>query len=83
MATNPEWRKTLKQWEQCFADWIDNPSPRSLLDSNIFFDLDGVHGRQKAIIATGATTHESFKLLGPVRATMHPIQVEENITVEQ
>ncbi|MCC4263139.1 putative nucleotidyltransferase substrate binding domain-containing protein [Oceanimonas baumannii] len=44
MATNPEWRKTRKEWEQCFLDWIDNPSARSLLNSNVFFDLDGVYG---------------------------------------
>ncbi|OOF11301.1 MULTISPECIES: DUF294 nucleotidyltransferase-like domain-containing protein [Salinivibrio] len=66
MATNPEWRKTLKEWEQCFADWIDNPSPRSLLDSNIFFDLDGVYGRTnwaeqlKAFIGRRARRNNRF-----------------------
>ncbi|NHI00284.1 MULTISPECIES: DUF294 nucleotidyltransferase-like domain-containing protein [Oceanimonas] len=44
MASNPEWRKTRREWELCFMDWIDNPSARSLLNSNIFFDLDGVYG---------------------------------------
>ncbi|SKA67282.1 putative nucleotidyltransferase substrate binding domain-containing protein [Enterovibrio nigricans] len=44
MATNPEWRKTRTEWEACFADWIDQPNPKSLLNSNIFFDLDGVYG---------------------------------------
>ena len=47
MATNPEWRKTRREWEECFADWIDNPKPRALLNSCIFFDLDGVQGRLK------------------------------------
>jgi len=47
MATNPEWRKTRREWEECFADWIDNPKPRALLNSCIFFDLDGVWGRVK------------------------------------
>lgn len=66
MATNPQWRKTLKEWEQCFADWIDNPSPRSLLDSNIFFDLDGVYGRTnwaeqlKAFIGRRARRNNRF-----------------------
>ncbi|MBP2701568.1 DUF294 nucleotidyltransferase-like domain-containing protein [Photobacterium lucens] len=45
MATNPEWRKTRQEWEQCFADWIDNPKPQALLNSSIFFDLGGVWGR--------------------------------------
>ncbi|PSU36301.1 DUF294 nucleotidyltransferase-like domain-containing protein [Photobacterium lutimaris] len=47
MATNPEWRKTRSQWEECFADWIDNPKPQALLNSSIFFDLSGVCGREK------------------------------------
>lgn len=44
MATNPQWRKTRTEWEETFADWIDQPNPQSLLNSNIFFDLDGVYG---------------------------------------
>ncbi|HHF2853938.1 TPA: DUF294 nucleotidyltransferase-like domain-containing protein [Vibrio diabolicus] len=47
MATNPEWRKTRAEWEECFGNWIDNPTPERLLNSNIFFDLLGVHGRVK------------------------------------
>ncbi|KIF46019.1 cyclic nucleotide-binding protein [Vibrio owensii 47666-1] len=47
MATNPEWRKTRSEWEECFANWIDDPTPERLLNSSIFFDLLGVHGRVK------------------------------------
>ncbi|MDN3613752.1 MAG: DUF294 nucleotidyltransferase-like domain-containing protein [Vibrio gallaecicus] len=47
MATNPTWRMTRTQWEECFADWIDNPNPKALLNASIFFDLDGVFGRLK------------------------------------
>ena len=47
MATNPEYRKTQTQWEECFADWIENPNPQALLNSSIFFDLYGVYGRPK------------------------------------
>ncbi|NQZ93438.1 MAG: cyclic nucleotide-binding/CBS domain-containing protein [Moritella sp.] len=47
MATNPEHRKTQLQWEECFADWIDNPNPQALLNCSIFFDLTGVYGRVK------------------------------------
>lgn len=47
MATNPEHRKTQAQWEDCFADWIDNPNPQALLNCSIFFDLTGVYGRVK------------------------------------
>jgi CBS domain-containing protein len=47
MATNPQWRKTRKEWEVCFADWIDNPVPEALLNCSIFFDLEGVWGKIK------------------------------------
>ncbi|WP_162047908.1 DUF294 nucleotidyltransferase-like domain-containing protein [Vibrio taketomensis] len=47
MATNPEWRKTRAEWEECFGNWIDNPNPERLLNSSIFFDLLGVYGRVK------------------------------------
>ncbi|CAM2948286.1 DUF294 nucleotidyltransferase-like domain-containing protein [Moritella viscosa] len=47
MATNPEFRKTQAEWEDCFADWIDNPNPQALLNCSIFFDLTGVYGRVK------------------------------------
>ncbi|MGL4830148.1 MAG: DUF294 nucleotidyltransferase-like domain-containing protein [Vibrio sp.] len=47
MASNPKWRMTRKDWENCFADWIDNPNPQALLNASIFFDLDGVYGRTK------------------------------------
>ncbi|MGR7920281.1 DUF294 nucleotidyltransferase-like domain-containing protein [Zobellella denitrificans] len=66
MATNPRWRLTRRQWEQCFTDWIDNPSPQSLLDSSIFFDLDGVFGKTEwanqlnALIARRARQRPRF-----------------------
>lgn len=44
MATNPKWRMTRSQWRDCFARWIDQPEPEALLNSSIFFDLDGVAG---------------------------------------
>lgn len=47
MATNPDWRMTRTEWEECFADWIDEPNPKALLNASIFFDLDGVYGRLK------------------------------------
>lgn len=47
MAKNPEWRLTMDQWQAQFSDWIENPSPKALLHSSIFFDLDAVYGREK------------------------------------
>lgn len=45
MATNPRWRQPRGVWQGYFDGWITQPTPEGLLHSNIFFDLDGVHGR--------------------------------------
>ncbi|WMO13418.1 DUF294 nucleotidyltransferase-like domain-containing protein [Pseudoalteromonas piscicida] len=47
MASNPAWRITYSQWLAQFEDWIENPSPEALLNSSIFFDLEGVWGETK------------------------------------
>src|SRR5690554_4712668 len=44
MATNSKWRQPLRVWKDYFTDWIDNPKAEALLNSNIFFDLDGIYG---------------------------------------
>lgn len=46
MATNGELRQTLSAWQQRFAGWIDKPDRPALLNSSIFFDLDGVYGQR-------------------------------------
>lgn len=51
MASNPKWRQPLTVWQQYFTDWIDRPTPESLLNSAIFFDLEGVAGRTEWITA--------------------------------
>jgi len=45
MATTPKWRQPLQVWQGYFDEWIDNPTPQALLNSSIFFDLEGVRGR--------------------------------------
>ena len=45
MATNTKWRQPLSVWQSYFTAWIQQPTAASLLDSSIFFDLDGVYGR--------------------------------------
>ena len=44
MATNKEWRQPLKVWQQYFQSWIEKPTAERLLQSSIFFDIDGVWG---------------------------------------
>ncbi|MGC3874286.1 DUF294 nucleotidyltransferase-like domain-containing protein [Halomonas sp. GXIMD04776] len=46
MATNREWRQPLRKWKEYFSTWIEDPNPKRLLDSSIFFDLDGVYGEE-------------------------------------
>ncbi len=66
MATNPKWRQPLRVWEQYFGEWIDRPTPESLLNSGIFFDLDGVWGktewatRLRELIARKARANSRF-----------------------
>ena len=45
MASNPKWRQPLKVWRGYFTRWIEQPNPETLLNSSIFFDLDGVYGK--------------------------------------
>jgi len=47
MATNDKWRQPLRVWKDYFTDWIDNPRAEALLNSNIFFDLDGIYGETR------------------------------------
>jgi CBS domain-containing protein len=47
MATNPKWRMTLSGWKEHFRMWIDEATPQALLNSSIFFDLEGVWGKTK------------------------------------
>lgn len=44
MASNPKWRKPLKEWKETFMRWIYNPTPDAVLSSLIFFDFRAVHG---------------------------------------
>ncbi len=44
MATNPKWRQPVKKWQTYFDDWVDTPSPKALLNSSVFFDLETICG---------------------------------------
>lgn len=49
MATNPKFRKPLKDWQQYFTDWIERPERKALMLSSIFFDMRAVYG-EKALL---------------------------------
>jgi len=44
MATTDKWRQPLALWQQCFYQWIDQPSPQALMHSSIFFDMRLIAG---------------------------------------
>ncbi|MGP6173344.1 DUF294 nucleotidyltransferase-like domain-containing protein [Corynebacterium sp. A21] len=44
MAMNPEWRKTISEWEDAFHLWVTAPDPDALLFAQTFFDLRAIHG---------------------------------------
>ncbi|WP_404366709.1 putative nucleotidyltransferase substrate binding domain-containing protein [Marinobacter sp.] len=69
MATNIKWRQPLRIWKTYFMDWIHNPKAENLLNSNIFFDLEGIHGRLafteelKELVASEAMKSQRFLAL--------------------
>lgn len=44
MASNEKWRLSLKGWKACFAGWIEEPSPKAVMHSSIFFDMRHITG---------------------------------------
>ena len=44
MAMTDTWRQPLRQWKQYFQRWIDEPDPKALMLTCVFFDLRCVHG---------------------------------------
>lgn len=47
MASNPEYCLSLSQWKRKFSNWIDNPSSKSIMMCNIFFDYAKVYGEEE------------------------------------
>jgi len=44
MALNVKWRVSLEKWKRHFDGWIDQPTPKSVMYSSIFFDIRCVYG---------------------------------------
>lgn len=49
MALNVKWRVSLEQWKQHFDHWIDEPVPKSVMHSSIFFDMRCIHGSKELV----------------------------------
>jgi CBS domain-containing protein len=49
MALNVKWRTHLAKWKRHFDRWIDEPDPKSVMHSSIFFDMRCVHGSRDLV----------------------------------
>jgi CBS domain-containing protein len=47
MANNPVWRGRLSDWRKRIHDWINNPEPRKVRYSSIFFDFVRLEGENQ------------------------------------
>ena len=45
MANNPDWQKTLSQWQHTFEEWIEQPTVKSIMLACNFFDLRPVYSQ--------------------------------------
>jgi CBS domain-containing protein len=46
MATTDQWRQPLQNWKGYFSKWVDNPEPKALMLTCVFFDLRCIHGEK-------------------------------------
>lgn len=44
MAKNQKWRLPLQGWKKHFSGWIDEPHPKAVMHSSIFFDMRHISG---------------------------------------
>jgi CBS domain-containing protein len=44
MASNPQWRQSLKVWKKYFSNWIAMPTSEALIHSLAFFDFRPLYG---------------------------------------
>ena len=49
MALNVKWRVPLSRWKAPFDRWIDEPDPKSVMHSSIFFDMRCVYGKTELV----------------------------------
>lgn len=44
MASNPEWRHSMSDWQRLLDQWITVPTPENVLNFGIFQDVRSLHG---------------------------------------
>jgi len=77
MAKNEKWRMTLQGWKNRFSNWIDEPSPKAVMHSSIFFDMRPVAGNKEmveelqAFVLAKAKTNTIFMAMMCDNALLH------------
>jgi len=79
MAMNPPWRGSREQWRTRIAEWVRHHSAAALLNVDIFYDLQPLHG-QRAIaedlrldaLAAARSSPLFLRLLAEQAAQIHP-----------
>ncbi|WP_243855580.1 putative nucleotidyltransferase substrate binding domain-containing protein [Aquabacterium sp. A08] len=49
MAMTDQWRQPLQKWRQYFHRWIDQPDPKALMLTCVFFDQRFVYGKRELL----------------------------------
>ncbi|MFN3951872.1 MAG: DUF294 nucleotidyltransferase-like domain-containing protein [Thermaurantimonas sp.] len=44
MASNPKWCLSLNEWKKTFTRWIEQPDPKAVMHTTIFFDFRPIYG---------------------------------------
>ena len=47
MAMTPKWRQPLRQWQEYFRSWIDQPGPMAQMLASVMFDLRPIRGNAR------------------------------------
>jgi CBS domain-containing protein len=49
MAMTDTWRQPRRVWAEYFRKWVDQPKPKSLMLTCVFFDLRAIHGKTELL----------------------------------
>ena len=49
MAMTDRWRLPLKEWRTLFTRWIEQPEPKALMYTSVFFDLRAIAGHAELL----------------------------------
>ncbi len=49
MARTPQWRQPMRRWAEYFRRWTEEPEPKALMLTCVFFDLRVIHGRAELL----------------------------------